>query len=169
MASTLSRGAAIAVGFECPLFVPLGPDESRLTAARVGEGSRSWSAGAGCGALATGVVQVAWVLREIRNAVHPSVPAFLCWDDFAAARRGLLIWEAFVSGTAKGADHVSDARLGAEAFMAALPTPARVNAVSCSEGVYSLAGAALLRAGWHSDVSVLDQACLVVKAGGNAL
>lgn len=36
-----------------------------LTSSRQGEGSRAWSAGAGCGALATGLTETLWVLEYI--------------------------------------------------------------------------------------------------------
>jgi hypothetical protein len=65
----------IALGFECPLFVPLPRDPNKLTSARSGEGSRPWSAGAGCGALATGLTEVAWILRELKARADPVGPS----------------------------------------------------------------------------------------------
>ena len=46
----------VALGFECPLFVPIPSDPLQLTSARVGEGAYPWSAGAGASALATGLL-----------------------------------------------------------------------------------------------------------------
>jgi len=66
VAALLNDREPVALGFECPLFVPLAASEMQLTSARPGEGSRAWSAGAGCGALATGLVQVVWVLEQVR-------------------------------------------------------------------------------------------------------
>jgi hypothetical protein len=57
----------IALGFECPLFVPVPRDANQLGKARRGDGNRSWSAGPGTGALATGLVQTAWILRKLRQ------------------------------------------------------------------------------------------------------
>jgi hypothetical protein len=164
VASKLSASAAVALGFECPLFVPLAETEAKLTSARPGEGSRAWSAGAGCGALTTGLVQVAWVLQQALLGLSEPRRAFLSWDDFERAGSGLLLWEAFVSGTRKGVSHVEDAKLAVNAFVAALPDPAGANAVVCATPVYSLAGAALLRTGWSSDLNLLSQSCLVIKA-----
>jgi hypothetical protein len=62
VAQALAAGDKVALGFECPLFVPLPDDPKELTKARDGEGSRPWSAGAGCGALATGLTQTVWIL-----------------------------------------------------------------------------------------------------------
>jgi|GEM_PF-2881994 len=61
VATMLNSGFPVALGLECPLFVPLVEDECMLTSARPGERTRAWSAGAGCGALATGIVQTAWL------------------------------------------------------------------------------------------------------------
>lgn len=164
LVSTLSIGSPVALGFECPLFLPLHHDEMKLTSGRPGEGSRSWSAGAGCGALATGLVQVAWVLKEVRQRLVQMPKAHLSWDSFIAGGNGLFLWEAFVSGSAKGLGHIADAELGARAFMSALPDPPKANAVTCNTGVHSLIGAALLRTGWSTDIEVLQQPCLVLKA-----
>lgn len=161
---SLANGYPVALGFECPLFVPLLDDEKSLTNARPGEGSRAWSAGAGCGALATGLVQVAWILQEVRRGLARPAEPFLSWDAFVARESGLFLWEAFVSGKAKGDTHIADAKLGAETFMRALPDPTLHNAVVCSSPIYSLLGAALLRTGWSTDLRVLQEACLVLRA-----
>src|SRR5258708_25174372 len=54
----LRDGRPVALGFECPLFVPLPEDPVELTRARKGEGNRAWCARAGAGALATGLTEV---------------------------------------------------------------------------------------------------------------
>ena len=146
-------------------FVPLPEDEISLGGGRPGDGSRPWSAGAGCGALTTGLVQVAWVLRSVREQLAQPTPAFLDWDPFVSERRGVFLWEAFVSGKVKGLDHIDDATLAVRAFEHSLPDPASVNAVVCQSEVYSLVGAALLRSGWASSVALLSQPCLVVEGG----
>ena len=169
LASILSAGVPVALGFECPLFVPLTEDENLLTGARPGEGSRAWSAGAGCGALATGIVQSTWLLQEIRRKTTASTEAFLSWPLFSSSGSGLFLWEAFVTDSAKGGSHHDDARIGVETFMRALPDPTQVNAVVCATDVQSLIGAALLRTGWVSDPAILLEACLVVKAVHDAV
>jgi hypothetical protein len=57
-ATDLRRGTSVALGFECPLFVPVPDDPMRLTSARRGEGNRPWSAAAGAGSLAVGLTEV---------------------------------------------------------------------------------------------------------------
>lgn len=108
VSADLIAGRTVALGFECPLYLPVPEQALQLGRARAGEGNRSWSAGAGAGALATGAVQVAWTLRELRRRV-PRTPALLEWRAFVRAGRGLFLWEAFVTDRAKAATHVDDA------------------------------------------------------------
>lgn len=159
----LNADEKVALGFECPLYVPLREDPLRLTKARAGEGSRSWSAGAGCGAMATGIVEVAWILQSIRNNLNQPAEVFLDWGAFADVKAGLLLWEAFVSGKSKGESHAHDAELAVRAFKAALPNPPNANAVF-EPDVVSLVGACLLRTGWSSRLEFLSERCLVIKA-----
>jgi len=154
----------VALGFECPLFVPIAVEETHLTRARPGEGSRPWSAGAGCGALATGLVQAVWVLQTIRAQLTSTNTAHLDWEAFSKAESGLFLWEAFVSGKGKTATHVSDAQAAVNAFADSLPNPMAFNAVTCTVPVHSLIGAALLRTGWSSTPAVMSMSCLVIKA-----
>lgn len=171
VSQSLNAGAKVALGFECPLFVLVAEDEATLMMARPGEGNRPWSAGAGSGAFATGVVQVVWALRSIRsNLAQPQ--AFLDWGAFERANSGLFVWEAFISGAGKisaaaagGIDiHVADARAGVGAFLDALPDPIHANSILPGMAeVHSLVGAALIRSGWSTDLALLSQACLVLK------
>lgn len=162
----LRRGIKVALGFECPLFVPVPDDPMKLGCARGGEGSRPWSAGAGTGALATGLVQVSWVLREIQRAI-PEVPAFLDWTDFSEAARGLFLWEAFVSGKAKAVTatnpHCADATVAVARFVELLPDPRNADTVTADQPL-SLVGAAALWSGLICDTSVLATRCVVIKA-----
>jgi hypothetical protein len=161
----LDLGAPASVGFECPLFVPLREDPMRLTAARRGDGSRAWSAGAGTGALATGLVEVCWILREVHRELRRQVACHLDWPTFSDDG-GLFVWEAFVSGGAKpqveGNRHAADAMAAVEAFVDALPDPTAANAVQESD-VISLIGMALLRTGWTRDLESVATPCLVIK------
>jgi len=164
----LDSGGPASVGFECPLFVPLREDPNTLTAARKGDGSRAWSAGAGTGALATGLVEVSWILREVRRALCREVACHLDWRAFGTGG-GLFLWEAFVSAGGKpqveGNPHAADAMAAVEAFVDALPDPTSMNAVEESD-VISLLGMALLRTGWTRDVESLGMPCLVIKPSG---
>ncbi len=173
VASHLAQGRKVALGFECPLTVPLRSDPSTLGKAREGEGNRSWSAGAGAGALATGLVQVPWVLRDIRARLTSPVPAYLGWEAFReSSGAALFVWEAFVTGSAKAEgvenSHAQDAVIANRAFRLALPDIAAANAVTVSEA-FSLVGAALLRSGWTGDESVLEESAVVIRPAPNLM
>jgi hypothetical protein len=156
----LADGRPVALGFECPLFVPVPVDDMALGKGRVGDGNRPWSAGAGSGVLATGLVQAAWVLEAARRSTDE---LHIEWPDFVAAGGGLLIWEAFVSAGAKGIDHVDDATIAVAAFVNALPDP-RVASTITAERLLSLAGAVALWSGWRSDPGCLQETPLVIRA-----
>ena len=117
---SLVAGVKVALGFECPLWVPVPDDPSALTAGRKVDGDKPWSAGAGASALATGLTETAWILREIRRGLRDrraSLPStYLDWEEFNGVDTGIFLWEAFVAGKAKsrcaGADasgHAADA------------------------------------------------------------
>lgn len=163
VANNLNDGRPVALGLECPLFVPITDDPSGLTCARPGEGARAWSAGAGAGALATGLTQTVWLLREIAGRLTSRAPAYLDWPTFVRAHQGLFLWEAFVTGSSKADSHIGDAALAVNAFLRALPNPDAMNAVSCLD-VHSLVGAALIRTGWSTDPQLLSRPCIVIKA-----
>lgn len=158
----LNAGRSVSLGFECPLYVPISKDSEGLTSARPGEGSRPWCAGAGSGALATGLTETVWILQQIRQGLRSSVPAFLDWNDFQSSKQGLFLWEAFVTGLAKGSSHQADADVAVRAFASALPDIPAANAVQ-AETVHSLIGAALLRTGWSTDLNLLTKRCVVIK------
>jgi uracil-DNA glycosylase len=157
----LRGGMRVALGFECPLFVPVPRNPLELGKARPGEHNRSWSAGAGSGALATGLVQVAWILRELHERA-PTTELHFDWSAFTHSG-GLFIWEAFVTDKAKATTHVDDATVAVETFIATLPDPMAHNAGVVDEAM-SLAGAAAMWSGWTQEESVLSERCLVIKA-----
>lgn len=158
----LKKGVPLAVGFECPLFVPIREDPNGLTGARSGEGSRPWSASAGCGALAVVLTETAWILRNLQQALEPNPPITFDWSRFQTSG-GLFLWEAFVSGRGKSSTHTGDAELAVSAFARTLPDPMSANIIK--EGaVLSLIGAGLLWAGWSADSTILREPCLVIAA-----
>jgi hypothetical protein len=129
---------------------------------RVGEGNRPWSAGAGAGTLATGLVQAAWLLAAVRTRC-PDETLHLEWPSFAAKSRGLLLWEAFVSATAKGKTHVEDATIAVAAFSNVLADSATASTIS-AERPLSLAGAVALWSRWLDDPLALHHSPLVIRA-----
>lgn len=65
-----SRSPALAIGFECPLFLLVSDDPVRMLKSREGEGRRPWSAGAAPSATTSGVVAMAWVLRRFAEVLE---------------------------------------------------------------------------------------------------
>ena len=153
----------VAVGFECPLFVPVRSNALRVNSARMGEGNRPWSAGAGTGALATGLVEVLWVMNEVSRHLGRVQKAVFNWSEFLVTPNSVFLWEAFVSAIAKGAGHGEDAEIAVSCFEGALPEPWSANAIQ-EDSVLSLVGAAALRANWSDNVNIISKPCLVIKA-----
>ena len=164
VATDLTNGMHVSLGFECPEWIPISDDPLGLTSQRDGERGRPWSAGAGSGALATGLSETVWILRRVRSLVDPSIAAFLNWPAFVAASSGLYLWEAFVTGSAKGDSHHGDAAIAVATFSESLPAPETSNAVISHGDVQSLIGAAMIRTGWSSDIGLLSTPCLVLRS-----
>lgn len=119
VAAELQQGSLVALGFECPTWIPIPFESEDIGRARPGEGARAWSAGAGAGALATGIAQIGWIL-DATVAKLGSTPVTTNRDRWAE-QRPLLLWEGFVSHNRKPAasevgEHVADARAAVEAF-----------------------------------------------------
>ncbi len=164
IAMDLNAGQHVALGFECPLFVPVPDDPNGLTSARPGEGDRAWSAGAGAGSLATGLTETVWILDRVRRHLKSpcAVPVHTEWKPFES-NGGLFIWEAFVTKEAKADTHHGDADLAVLSFQDSLPNPETMNAVKCDDRVRSLVGAALLQTDWVSEPAWLSKSCIVIR------
>ena len=172
---SLAAGIKVALGFECPLWVPVPDDPSQLTDGRAVDGNKAWSAFSGASVLATGLTETAWILRELRRRLEGRgvwVPAaHLDWQEFAGSNTGVFLWEAFVTGAAKGTgedaekdQHVDDALTACREFTARLPDPATRSPCEPPHAVRSLIGAAVLWSGWSEDPGLLRAKCVVVKA-----
>lgn len=159
----LRNGEPVALGFEAPMFVPVPENPNLLGKARPCDaGSPSWSSQVGASVLATAMVQVPWILDYIRRHL-PEVQIHLSWEAFAQAQSGLLLWEAFVSGPAKGETHEADARNGVRAFCDQLPTPGDSDAAA-TQRPFSLLAAAAVWAGCDLPLDDLRKPCVVVRA-----
>ena len=159
----MNLGGGVALGFEAPMFVPLRTDPLELTKRRVGETNPNWIGGPGSAVLATGLAQVPWILRDVKSRLSVVGRATLVWTEFASGEANLFLWEAFVSGHAKGDSHIRDAQIAVGKFQESLPDPSTFNAIT-EATVTSLIGAAMLRTAWSSDLSLLGQHCVVIKA-----
>jgi hypothetical protein len=162
IAADLDAGHRVAVGFECPLFVPVPDTPKGLTSARPGEADRAWSAGAGAGSLATGLTETVWILDRVRRRVRSPHAAHTRWQPFQSGG-GLFLWEAFVTKAAKADTHHGDAELAVLSFRDSLPAPEAQNAIIPAGRVRSLIGAAVLQAGWASELAWLAAPCIVIR------
>ena len=171
IARAITKGRKVALGFECPLWVPVSTKPQDLTAGRRVDKNRPWSVMAGPAALAIGVTEVAWILDELGSRLKQRgislPPVHLDWTTFAGADSGVFFWEAFVTGKAKvsGSEdpesHAQDALIACQKFAACLPTPGE----ECEPEarVRSLIGGAILWAGWSTDLDLLHMPCMVVR------
>lgn len=162
IAIDLSNGKKVALGLECPLFVPVSDNPLSLTSARHGEGDRAWSAGAGCGALCTGLTESVYILNQIMREAILNVRPTFSWDDFIDGDANLFLWEAFVTKQAKAKSHSGDAKVAVEAFMKNYPNIKEANAITVASA-YNLLAAALLRVGLTNDIGMLSETCIVIK------
>lgn len=108
------------------------------------------------------MVQIPWTLRSIHEQV-PDLRVHLDWPAFAEQQDGLLLWEAFVSGAAKGETHEDDARSGVQAFCEQLPNPGDPKAAE-TERPFSLLAAAAIWAGFDLPTEDTRSGCLLVRA-----
>lgn len=174
----LKDGRSVALGFECPLFIPVRSKPERLTSARKGEGNRPWSAAGGSGSLVTGLAETAWMLSEIRTSLPNKPLVTFEWDEFEKTEGALLLWEAFITRGDKVGSHHGDAGAAVESFSrGVLGAEASGSTASSSKAfspvnldcidersVMSLIGMSLLHAGWTVDTDVLSSSCLVIPA-----
>jgi len=159
----LRDGEPVALGFEAPLFVPVPENPDLLGKARPCDApSPAWSSSVGASVLATAMAQIPWTLRFIYERI-PDLRAHVQWQPFAEQQQGLLLWEAFVSGTAKGKTHEQDAAAGIEAFCDQLPNPGEPSAAE-TERPFSLLAAAAIWAGLDLPTDAIRADCLLVRA-----
>lgn len=162
IAIEINNGVKVSIGFECPLFVPVRNIPQEINSSRIGEGNRSWSASAGACSMATGLVEVIWVMNQLNKLLHFTPKIQFDWDEFLISD-SIFIWEAFVTASAKGNSHIDDAVMAVNCFEKALPNPFLKNAIQ-KEEIFSIVGAAALRTGWSHNLNDLSKQCLVIKA-----
>lgn len=161
IARDISAGDRVALGFECPLFVPITENPRGLTSARPGEGDRPWSAGAGCGALATGLTETVWVFERLKKLSRVDIVPTCDWEEFNSGYGNLFIWEAFVTKESKANSHHGDAQVAAESFWNRYPC---IDTNVIAENPFSLVGAALLRSGLTEDLEFLNMPVVVIRS-----
>jgi hypothetical protein len=163
VADDLAASRQVALGFECPLYVPVAREPEALSRGREVDGNRPWSASVGSTVLALGLVETAWVFSRLAEVTTvPVLPTFR-WTEFTAGRANLFIWEAFVTGSAKGASHEDDAKIAAASFWQRYPDIEEADGQR-DDRPLSMAGAALLHSGLVTDIALLSEACVVIRS-----
>ena len=155
----LTAGLNIALGFEAPLFVPVPENPNEIGRSRAGEGNRPFSAGAGASAALMGLQQTAWIMHRLRGNIE-KYKVIADWRLWPPASSAILLWEAFVSGVAKGECHTDDAETAALEFQrreASLESD-----VTC-EQTLSLVGVAAVWSGFSEDLAILKKPVLVLR------
>jgi hypothetical protein len=167
-------GRTLALGFECPLYVPRRADPMAMTRARMQETGVNWCGGPGGSVLATGLVQVNWVLRQLRHASHALVGTTR-WAEFCSGGANLFLWEAFI--TSRGgfsvprnlvtvdvrSTHARDAICGVIAFDKLTKQHATLPSDLGTENAISLVAMNLLESGVSNDQSLLSEPCIVLR------
>jgi hypothetical protein len=175
LATALGDGQKVALALECPLVVPVPGIEAEqwqdLGRARQGDGNRSWSAGAGAGSMATGLVQLAWLCRYLAAHGSPVIRATTQLRTFTTGNANLLIAEAMVTSDGKpvpvdGLQDHADAVAAAKRLAAILDDEhGPASDVHCTpHSALNLAAAACLHAGLAIDPAELRQDITVAKA-----
>ena len=186
MAHDARARLSIALGFECPLFLPIAKEPLNLLSARCGEHDRSWSASAGASATTAGIVTLSWVFRRFAESVGTVPSLFSDWDCFSQSRElyKVFVWEAFVSKRLKKLKDVlgippeeakwktkegmhinfdkADALTAVDAFQDSFGQPTDVHVKpGCS--VFSIVHAVVASLGWDTTGVPTDMPSLVRK------
>ncbi|HUT97762.1 MAG TPA: hypothetical protein VM054_01645 [bacterium] len=106
----------VALGFECPCFLPIPGKSAQLSKGRVNEHDRSCFAPAGGYVATLGIHQMAFIFDNIKQNVLKVSVNYSEWDK---EPKSLFIWEAFVSGAAHSDDnnHMQDAATAVDEFI----------------------------------------------------
>lgn len=96
----IRKGEAVTLGIESPLFLPVPSTSAGLSAGRKREGDRSCFAPAGGYVALLGLHELAFLLSQLR-ARAATLAVTLDWESWRPVSGApLLLWEAFVSGSA---------------------------------------------------------------------
>jgi hypothetical protein len=168
LAADVKSGHHLALGMECPLFLPMPESSEDLSSGRQGEEDRSCFAPPGGYVATLGLHQLAWLLKKIKT-VQPDVGHhFTCdladWMPVNPQGKRILLWEAFVSKQAHSEEHERDAATAVTEFQRRfMGNPKFASDIEEEGAVLSLAGVALLWAEWSVDLGLLSARPHVIK------
>ena len=134
-----------------------------MTKARLGEKDRPWCAGAGSGALATGLTEYVWIFERIHKSSQIEILPTFDFNELVYGKANLFIWEAMVTRLQKGDSHADDAEIASGSFWDNYSNIDAANAIKVANP-FSLVGAGLLRARLTNDIEFLFKSCIVLIA-----
>lgn len=162
VAARLREGERVALGFEAPIWTPRRAEFNRITSSRGGAElalKRAWSAGAGGGALGAALALMPWCFATLASVT--TVPTTISAERFREGDVQLFVWEALVTGAAKGLSHHHDALYAVDAFVGRM---ADLQSDIPPEPAVNHAAVALMIAGFPIAMEELAQAGLVIAA-----
>ena len=166
LADDIEKRHRASLGIEAPLFLPVPGASGDLCRGRDGDSSRSCFASAGACVTTLGMHELTYLLARLKARL-PSFNVTLDWRLWSRdAAAPLLLWEAFVSGSAHTTtnDHVQDAATAATRFVQDFAVDGTsLVTVKPPRAVFSLAGAALLWAGLTTNLETLRAPTFVIK------
>lgn len=163
----------VALGFEAPLFLPVASTIGDLTRARLNEPG-PWSFGPGAYVTTVSIPLMALTLRHIRSEVDPPPRVSLDAESWLAPgglRSNLLLWEAFVWGSAHAREpnvaglraDVQDAATAVRAFVRWEAAEPRGPSSVTAQDPISTVGAALVWSELGNDLGLLHKQTLVLR------
>lgn len=159
ISADLASGHRVALGIECPAYMHIPESADQLGRGRPNERSRSMFAPAGGYVALLGIQQLSYLLSKIERGTRKPTFELSAWSE-----DNILLWEAFVSEAAHSSEHVRDAATAAVAFLEATSNGVPQSALPVGDApVLSLAGCALLWAGWTAELEVLRRPLLVLR------
>ncbi len=169
----IQRHRKMALGFECPLYIPLRESPKEMTKCRRGE-RLAWSTGAGATVLSIGLAQVHWVLTELIKHGMPKNRGTTQWASWSEGDSTLLLWEAYITqndgieipvdGIRGNTAHERDAAAGTWAMWHKLQREPVLSSDFGDEKVLSLIGMQLLATDQSKNTELLYAPCVVLKA-----
>ena len=168
MKADVKAGYRLALGMECPLFLPIPEYSDGLSSGRENEGDRSCFAPAGGYVATLGLHQFAWLLQKVKIACPDVGLHFTCnlhdWMPVNPSGKQILLWEAFVSKQAHSKEHERDAATAVMEFHRRFIADSGFLSDIQGEGaILSLAGVALLWAEWSTELALLRMRPHVIK------
>ena len=159
------KSQGLILGLEAPLFVPIRQDILLATRGRRGEKRRPWSAGAGAQVLAMNLPIMVYIFSKIHFYLG-QIRFCLNEKTFSFAPDEIMIFEALVSGSDKGENHINDAEIMATSCLIHAKSgrlPTSILEIEEDTSYFNLAAAALLRCNLSDSIPDLEEYCPIYK------